>query len=77
MPPREVRLPGRRGIVVRPGFDPHTLLDLVTTLERGVPPAGALEALPPMEPETEPPTAEPRRATGSMKAIPHVDKLVL
>ncbi len=36
----EVRLPGGRGIVVRPGFDRPTLLDLVATLEHGVPPAG-------------------------------------
>ena len=31
----EVRLPNGRGIVVRPGFDPRTLLDLVATLEQG------------------------------------------
>jgi hypothetical protein len=31
----EVRLPGRRCIVVRPGFDPQTLRELVATLERG------------------------------------------
>lgn len=29
----EVRLSGGRGIVVRPGFDRQTLLDLVATLE--------------------------------------------
>ena len=32
----EVRLPGGRGIVVRPGFDRQTLRDLVATLEQGV-----------------------------------------
>jgi len=31
----EVRLPNGRGVLVRPGFDPQTLLDLVTTLEHG------------------------------------------
>jgi len=31
----EVRLPNGRGVLVRPGFDRQTLLDLVTTLEHG------------------------------------------
>jgi len=35
----EVRLPGGRCIVVRPGFDRQTLRDLVATLEHGVPQA--------------------------------------
>jgi hypothetical protein len=31
----ELRLPGGRCVVVRPGFDRRTLLELVDTLERG------------------------------------------
>jgi hypothetical protein len=31
----EVRLPGRRGIFVRPGFDPQTLRELLAILEAG------------------------------------------
>jgi hypothetical protein len=31
----ELRLPGRRCLVVRPGFDRQTLLDLLATLEAG------------------------------------------
>ena len=32
----ELRLPGRRCLVIRPGFDRQTLLDLLATLEAGV-----------------------------------------
>ena len=31
----ELRLPGRRYVVLRPGFDRQTLLDLLATLEAG------------------------------------------
>jgi hypothetical protein len=31
----ELRLPGQRCVVVRPGFDRQTLLDLLVTLEAG------------------------------------------
>jgi hypothetical protein len=32
----EVHLPRGRRVIVRPGFDPQTLRDLVVTLEAGV-----------------------------------------
>jgi len=31
----ELRLPGQRSVVVRPGFDRQTLLDLLAALEAG------------------------------------------
>jgi hypothetical protein len=40
----ELRLPGRRSIVVRPGFDRKTLMDLLAALERRVEETAAEEA---------------------------------
>jgi hypothetical protein len=40
----EVRLPGRRSIVVRPGFDRQTLIDLLAVLETGADEMVATEA---------------------------------
>lgn len=37
----ELRLPGDRCVVIRPGFDRRTLLDLLATLEAGVVESGA------------------------------------
>lgn len=40
----ELRLPGQRSIVVRPGFDRRTLIELLAVLETGGSEAGAAEA---------------------------------